>query len=255
MAKFYKEVYDLRPWFHNFSSFGIETDFGLNNYPTLYSKIRHFMKIISGQYRYGFALHSYINQRNKMEFILPYLYRAFNEVRTEGVEKPTFLEIFCADGFYSFWAKKFCRAGYVKGVDNDPKAIKQCLLMQKILNVYDMEFECMDVFDLKLEEKFGIVLCAGGLYHISKPKELLEKVYQITKKFLVLQTVITLETEDPDYFVTPAPGWKHGCRFSDARLRIWLEEIGWKIIDYARNELEGNLRLVDKGSVYYLLLK
>ena len=64
-----------------------------------------------------------------------------------------------------------------------------------------------------------------------------------------------METEDEDYFVTPAPGWTWGCRFTDAKLRNWIEELDWKIIDYKRNTLRGNKQLKDKSSVYYLCQK
>jgi hypothetical protein len=100
-----------------------------------------------------------------------------------------------------------------------------------------------------------MILCAGGLYHLSDPKKLLKLCYKITKHYLAIQTVVTLETEDKDYFVSPAPGWKHGCRFTDAGLREWLKQIGWKIVKHDRNELRANLQLSDRGSVYYLCKK
>ena len=71
-------------------------------------------------------------------------------------------------------------------------------------------------------------------------------------KYLILQTVVTLESEDPDYFITPAPGWKHGSRFTHAAVKKWLTETGFTILDEARNELEGNSRLCNRGSSYFL---
>jgi len=72
---------------------------------------------------------------------------------------------------------------------------------------------------------------------------------------MVLQTVITLETESEDYFVSPAPGWKHGCRFTNAWLVKRLKDVGWNILEKERNILSGNERLCDKGSSYFLLEK
>jgi len=97
--------------------------------------------------------------------------------------------------------------------------------MSKILG-NDINFKCMDVFDVPLGEKYNILLCAGGLYHLNNPEKLLRICHEITKHYLVVQSVVTLETEDGDYFVKPAPGWKHGGWFTDARLRDWLERIG-----------------------------
>jgi hypothetical protein len=61
-----------------------------------------------------------------------------------------------------------------------------------------------------------------------------------------------LETEAADYFVSPAPGWKHGSRFTHAGLKQWLTDAGWIVLDEARNELTGNPRLCDRGSSYFL---
>ena len=127
--------------------------------------------------------------------------------------------------------------------------------MNEYLNLADIYFECKDVFEIDEGDQYDIILCAGGLYHISDPVKLLKKCYKITKQFLILQTVITQETNSPDYFVTPAPGWQHGCRFSDSGLKNRLEEIGWITYEHATNELTGNYRACDKGSSYYLLGK
>ena len=127
--------------------------------------------------------------------------------------------------------------------------------MNEYLNLADIYFECKDVFEIDEGDQYDIILCAGGLYHISDPVKLLKKCYKITKQFLILQTVITQETNSPDYFVTPAPGWQHGCRFSDSWLKNRLEEIGWITYEHATNELTGNYRACDKGSSYYLLGK
>jgi 2-polyprenyl-3-methyl-5-hydroxy-6-metoxy-1,4-benzoquinol methylase len=56
------------------------------------------------------------------------------------------------------------------------------------------------VFDSQGPYDFGI--CAGGLYHISNPKELLMDLRQKVKKALVIQTVYSLANEDEDYFET-----------------------------------------------------
>ena len=62
----------------------------------------------------------------------------------------------------------------------------------------------------------------------------------------------TLETDDPDYFVTPAPGLQHGSRFTQAALEKWLTGAGWEILDQAHNELPGNKLARDRGSCYFL---
>jgi hypothetical protein len=68
----------------------------------------------------------------------------------------------------------------------------------------------------------------------------------------VVQSVVTLETEDRDYFVQPAKGWRHGCRFTHRWLAARLEEVGWHVLEAARAELPGNHRPHDRGSSFFL---
>ena len=75
---------------------------------------------------------------------------------------------------------------------------------------------------------------------------------RITRRYLVIQSVVTLETDDPDYFCTPAPGLRHGSRFTQAALAKWLAGAGWDVLDQALNELPGNKLARDRGSCYFL---
>jgi hypothetical protein len=102
------------------------------------------------------------------------------------------------------------------------------------------------------EEAYDLVLCAGGLYHVSDPARLLQAVRRVARGHLVVQSVVTLETEDPGYFVQPAKGWQHGCRFTHAWLRARLEALDWQVLEEARAELPGNHRLHDRGSSFFL---
>jgi hypothetical protein len=80
----------------------------------------------------------------------------------------------------------------------------------------------------------------------------LEQLGRKVRGYVVLQSVVTLQTEDPDYFVQPAPGWQHGSRFTHAWLLRQLEEMGWHVLDQARDELPGNPRLHDRGTSFFL---
>ena len=62
-----------------------------------------------------------------------------------------------------------------------------------------------------------------------------------------------MANEDPDYFESPAPGWTWGCRFNNASFDKVVRELGLEIMDQHFNELEGNDRVEDRGSSYYLL--
>jgi len=273
-AKFYKEIYNLRPWYHDFSSLGVQTYFsagktGLKGTALEYSPRYiierffkspfHFMRsagdiLLGKEQKWSELAIKEQGQKIKEEFILPFLDSAIRRCKKKNTPKPSILEMFCADGYFSFWMRKNYNIKKITAVDLDKRSIQQARVMTSVLDV-NIDFKCMDVFDLPLSKKYDIILCAGGLYHLSDPKKLLKLSYEIAKRYLVLQSVITLETEDKDYFVRPAPGWKHGCRFTDAKLRSWIEEIGFKIAKHERNVFRGNRRLLDRGSAYYLCKK
>jgi hypothetical protein len=67
--------------------------------------------------------------------------------------------------------------------------------------------------------------------------------------------VVSLATTDQAYYECPAPGWTWGNRFSVASFDAAIRRTGWDIVDRHFNELEGNDRPEDRGSVYYLVRK
>ena len=139
----------------------------------------------------------------------------------------------------------------ILGIDIDQIAIDQDILISKILGNQNKAFftKC-NVFDLLGSFDFGI--CAGGLYHLSNPQDLLKLLREKIGTALIIQTVYSLAESSPDYFETPAPHWTWGCRFSYSYLLETVEKAGWKIVDACTNELEGNERLEDRGSAYLL---
>lgn len=190
-----------------------------------------------------------INQRCKEQYILGYLLLALAKARGRTVDdRPSVLELFCADAYYGLLAKKF-GAGQVTVIDNDPAAIEHAGIMRDILNL-DVDIQLTNVFDFVPGISYDVVLCTGGLYHLSDPKAFLRSVKNYTKKYLIVQSVVSLESDDPEYFVSPAPGWPHGCRFSRTYFAKMLNDLGFQMIDQGFNHLEGNDRLCDRGSCY-----
>lgn len=171
-------------------------------------------------------------------------------------------ELFCADGFYSNFALQN-GVDFMYGIDLEGSSVEgkkrssvldQARLISKLLgNEAKVNFEKCDVYNLQGE--YDICLCLGGLYHLPDPEKLINILSQKITKALVIQTVISLETEDENYFEAPAPGWNWGCRFSHKYLINMLERNGWKVIKEDRNQLACNYRLCDKGSSYILCIK
>ena len=79
--------------------------------------------------------------------------------------------------------------------------------------------------------------------------------YTMAKRYLIVQSVVNLATDNENYFESPAPGWTWGNRFSRKSFDKMIKELGYNVIDCHFNELEGNDRLEDRGSVYYLIQK
>ena len=167
------------------------------------------------------------------------------------------VELFCADGFYSNYAARK-GVSQIIGVDLDIDSVErrggvlqQAKLITRLLGNSDkIAFQKTNVVDVS--GTFDICICAGGLYHLTNPQELLAKWVCQIRRALVLQTVVSLEFDDSDYFVTPAPGLSWGCRFSLKYLETMLEATGWEIIEQSNSELPGCLRDCDKGSAYML---
>ncbi|MCU0580136.1 MAG: class I SAM-dependent methyltransferase [Desulfobacterota bacterium] len=191
-----------------------------------------------------------LNQPYKEAYLIPYLRQALEALPPD----PVCLELFCADGYYSCLMARMKPRAVVRGVDRSLPDLERARAAAKTLGFSRVTFHPDDVFHFlqSVETSFDLVLCAGGLYHLARPFHLLNELRRVTRGFLVIQSAVTLESEAADYFITPAPGWKHGSRFTHAGLRQGLEKAGWRILDQARNELPGNRRRCDRGSSYFL---
>lgn len=232
--KLFKRKSDIAPqnekkeevlWYHNFSTLGLVTP----QRPNFYEQ----------------------NQSCKELMITAYLFMAMEFIRKDYSKKASILELFCADGYFSHIAAKW-GASRAKGVDKDEREISFAKKASSLLgNDLVCEFVLGDVYE-NITENFDIVLCTGGLYHISTPVALLKQIRSKTPKYLIVQTVVSLATEDENYFESPAPGWTWGCRFTSAGLKRMIKEANFEIIQFYENELVGNKRKEDRGSVYAL---
>ncbi len=216
-AEFY--LLNLDGWYHDFEALGLKTG----------------------------ALHP--NQRCKQQNIFTFIDQAVS-ICQKQVKEVCGIELFCANGYYSNYAVKK-EAIKMYGIDNDYFYIAKARLITKILGNSDkIKFDCRDVFEFT--ETYDFCICAGGLYHISNPQELLRLLAARVRYALVIQTVYSLANESKNYFESPAPGWTWGCRFSYRYFIKMVNDAGWSIISEAVNQLEGNKRLEDRGSVYLL---
>lgn len=220
---------DLGPLYHNYSLFGVNNQ----QLPGIYE----------------------LNQKSKEKIILAYIQYALAKCCVSTETKATFIELFCADGYYAMAARWF-GAYKAYGLDDHSQggfAIGDQIVAR--LGIDNIFFIKGDVNKIDSLPGKDIVANVGGLYHVSNPEEMLEKSYDLATRYLIVQSVVSLATTDPSYFQTPAPGWTWGCRYSRNSFDSMIRNKGWKIIDSHFNELEGNSELRDRGSVYYLIEK
>lgn len=236
LYRFYKKITSLHllttaelellsdPWYHDFETLGFKTPF----------------REILVTYRR--------NQQCKQGPLFDLINRAVQICKTKG-EAIKGLELFCADGFYGNFALK-CKADSIYGIDHDSTEINKANLMSRLLGTaHKAKFEQGDVF--KFRGEYDFCICAGGLYHIPNPADLLALLRERIKTVLVIQTVYSLENTAPDYFIAPIPWIGYGSNFSYGYMLKMVTEAGWEIIEQYNNEL-ANVGLWDKGSAYLL---
>lgn len=196
-----------------------------------------------------------LNQEAKEPLILGHLLFAIGKLRTRGTSPVTVGELFCADAYYSFVARRF-GADHCDAFDNDQDGyLEQAQLLIDLLKETNVDLHKTDVFEIPKEFRASIIINAGGLYHVADPLRSLEQSYAMCEQYLIIQTVVSVAREDDDYFETPAPGWTWGSRFTYGFLRREILKRGYRIVDEDRNVLTGNDRPEDRGSAYFLIAR
>jgi hypothetical protein len=195
------------------------------------------------------------NQQAKAPVIAAYLLTAFARLRCRGQRDLSFAELFCADGFYTLLAAHF-GASRATGYDDDREGhLANAERMRELLGLGQAEFRRTRVEAIPDAERADVVANVGGLYHVDDPEAVLDRSYRMANHYLIVQTVVSLARDEPDYFERPAPGLSWGNRYSRASFDRMIRSRGWRIVDALFNTLDGNPRLEDRGSLYYLIEK
>ena len=194
------------------------------------------------------------NQRVKAPVIQAYILLALAKVACEG-SPATFAELFCADGYYAMFARTF-GASRAVGIDSDRDGyLASAETIRAALDLDGVEFRKQDVRQLGRDERFAIVANVGGLYHVEDPEQILDLSYALCERFLIVQNVVSMANDDPDYFETPAPGLPWGSRYSRRSFDRMLRSRDWRIVDSCFATLDANPRPEDRGSCFYLIEK
>lgn len=158
-----KKIDELKPWFHNIQlAEGIFTNPNTPETPPYKAK--------------------YVQKR--WDLISKYI--------IGKTQNKTCLDVGCSSGFFSMKLIEN-QAKHVIGIDDGEQelAISQAKFIAKTLNVKNVDFEKLSVYDVeKLEKKFDLTLFLGVFYHLRYPLLALDKLRKVTDK-MILQTVTT----------------------------------------------------------------
>ena len=113
------------------------------------------------------------------------------------------LDVGCNGGFYCVEAKRR-GARRVLGVDGQRQHVRQALFVGKVLGL-DLEFRRFSVYDLQPATAgvFDITLALGLVYHLKHLVLALERLYEVTKELLIVETAIIPPEQTPKSFVQP----------------------------------------------------
>jgi tRNA (mo5U34)-methyltransferase len=99
------------------------------------------------------------------------------------------LDIACNAGFWSVQAK-LAGAEHVLGVDASQQNVDQARFIQRVTGLKGLEYQLMNSYDLSKETigEFDVTFFFGLLYHLDKTITAFERVYDVTKKIVVVDT-------------------------------------------------------------------
>ncbi len=116
------------------------------------------------------------------------------------------LDVGCNAGFYCVEAKRR-GAARVLGVDAQRSLVRQALFVRRVLGL-DIEFRRMSVYDLEARAlgQFDITLALGLVYHLKHLVLALERLFQVTRETLIVETAIFPPSRSPGSFEHPVGG-------------------------------------------------
>lgn len=118
----------------------------------------------------------------------------------------TVLDVGCNAGFYAIEAKRR-GADRVLGVDAQRALINQAVFVRRVLGL-EIEYRRMSVYDLSRTSVglFDITLALGLIYHCKHLILALERLFEVTKELLILETAILPLERTPKSFTDPIAG-------------------------------------------------
>jgi SAM-dependent methyltransferase len=105
------------------------------------------------------------------------------------LENLRILDVGCNAGFWSIQAAR-CGAASVVGIDPSELNIQQAQLIAELIGLNNVEYCVNNIYDIsrKTIGEFDISFFFGVLYHLDNPVLALRRLYEVTRKFVVIDT-------------------------------------------------------------------
>lgn len=124
----------------------------------------------------------------------------------EDLTGKTVLDVGCNAGFYCVEMKRR-GARRVLGIDAQRSLVRQAQFVRRVLGL-DIEYQRQSVYDLdaKASGQFDVTLALGLVYHLKHLVLALEKLFQVTRELLVVETAVFPPNRSPGSFAHPVGG-------------------------------------------------
>lgn len=113
------------------------------------------------------------------------------ELMGGSLANSTVVEIGCNAGF---WTLQCRRAGATRvlGLDWSEKNVEQAKFVRDVAGLDGIEYRVGSAYDVSAAEigQFDVALFLGLLYHVDRPIEALERLYQVTGRYAVVDTTV-----------------------------------------------------------------
>jgi 2-polyprenyl-3-methyl-5-hydroxy-6-metoxy-1,4-benzoquinol methylase len=115
-----------------------------------------------------------------------------------SLSSQTVLEIGCNAGFWTLQARR-AGAASVLGLDISAKNVEQASFIRDLIGMDGIEYRVTNAQELSRDAvgEFDVTFFLGVLYHLDKPIQALEHLYDVTKRWAVVDTTLA-RSDVPD---------------------------------------------------------
>ncbi len=159
----------------------------------------------------------------RYNFVLDYLKNYFYSKEING------LDIFCGNGYGTFFLAKYLNLQMIVGIDGCEDAIKQAKKYYKRSN---NKFK-HKIFPFRLENnKYDFIVCLESIEHINEQNLLLKNMYNALKK----GSILFISTPNKDFFPKTSEDKFHKKLYNSDELENLLIKYNFEILDkYGQN--------------------